>query len=79
LSGEQAEAVREVLSSSMSEALDHAPSIIVLDDLDSAISFSAGSEGSEPSSSAIGLAEYLADLMDACQVFYSTRTSHFMP
>lgn len=67
LSGEQAEAVREVLSSSMSEALDHAPSIIVLDDLDSAISFSAGSEGSEPSSSAIGLAEYLADLMDACQ------------
>lgn len=67
LSGEQAEAVREVLSSSMSEALDHAPSIIVLDDLDRAISFSAGSEVSEPSGSSIGLAEYLADLMDACQ------------
>lgn len=67
LSGEQADAVREVLSSSMSEALDHAPSIIVLDDLDSVISFSAGSEGSESSGSAIGLAEYLADLMDACQ------------
>ncbi|KAH9318657.1 hypothetical protein KI387_020426, partial [Taxus chinensis] len=67
LAAEQAEVVRDVIWRSISEALDHAPSIVVLDDLDSAISSSGDSEGSEPSRSAIGLAEFVADMIDACQ------------
>eukprot|EP01018_Ginkgo_biloba_P029575 Gb_20751 [translate_table: standard] len=65
--GEQPQAVRGIISRDISEALDHSPSLVVFDDLDSVISSSVDSEGSELSSSAIGLAEFLADLMDACQ------------
>lgn len=67
LASEQAEVVRDVLWRAVSEALDHTPSVLVLDDLDSAISSSSDSEASEHSRSAMGLAEFLADLIDACQ------------
>ncbi|GLJ21358.1 hypothetical protein SUGI_0392840 [Cryptomeria japonica] len=67
LASEQAEVIRDVLWRAVSEALDHTPSILVLDDLDSAISSSSDSEGSEHSRSATGLAEFFADLIDACQ------------
>eukprot|EP00252_Welwitschia_mirabilis_P015602 TRINITY_DN3444_c0_g1_i8.p1 TRINITY_DN3444_c0_g1~~TRINITY_DN3444_c0_g1_i8.p1 ORF type:complete len:1188 (+),score=284.39 TRINITY_DN3444_c0_g1_i8:127-3564(+) len=67
LAGEQTESLRKALLKYVSEAIEHAPSIIVLDDLDAAISVSSISDGSEPSAGMIGLAECLADLMDYFQ------------
>ncbi|KAK4391024.1 Peroxisome biogenesis protein 1 [Sesamum angolense] len=56
--------IRRALSNYISEALDHAPSVIVLDDLDSLIAPSSDLEGSQPSSSSAALIEFLADILD---------------
>lgn len=57
--------IRQALSKYISEALDHAPSVIVLDDLDSLIAPpSSDLEGSQPSSSSAALIEFLADILD---------------
>ncbi|KAL7155807.1 hypothetical protein ABFS83_03G100500 [Erythranthe nasuta] len=56
--------IRQVLSNYISEALNHAPSVIVLDDLDSLITPSSDLEGSQPSSSSAALIEFLADILD---------------
>ncbi|KAI3464580.1 hypothetical protein Pfo_021243 [Paulownia fortunei] len=56
--------IRQALSSYISEALDHAPSVIVLDDLDSLIAPSSDLEGSQPSLSSAALIEFLADILD---------------
>ncbi|KAL0438152.1 UNVERIFIED_CONTAM: Peroxisome biogenesis protein 1 [Sesamum latifolium] len=56
--------IRQALSNYISEALDHAPSVIVLDDLDSLIAPSSDLEGSQPSSSSAALIEFLADILD---------------
>ncbi|KAH6765488.1 peroxisome 1 [Perilla frutescens var. hirtella] len=61
---EKPSTIRQLLSSSISEALDHAPSVIILDDLDSLVSSSSDLEGSQPSSSSAALIEFLADLLD---------------
>lgn len=61
---EKPSAVRQVLSSNISEALDHAPSVIILDDLDSLVASSSDLEGSQPSSSFAALIEFLADILD---------------
>ncbi|XP_052201565.1 peroxisome biogenesis protein 1 isoform X2 [Diospyros lotus] len=56
--------IRQALSGYVSEALDHAPSILILDDLDDIISSSVDLEGSQPSSSSIEIGQFLTDIMD---------------
>ncbi|XVF27197.1 hypothetical protein REPUB_Repub14bG0086400 [Reevesia pubescens] len=56
--------IRQSLSSFISEALDHAPSVVVFDDLDSIIQSSSDSEGSQPSTSVVALTKFLTDIMD---------------
>ncbi|GFQ01659.1 peroxisome biogenesis protein 1 [Phtheirospermum japonicum] len=56
--------IRQALSGYVSEALDHAPSLIILDDLDSLIAPSSDLEGSQPSPSSAALIEFLADILD---------------
>ncbi|OMO70479.1 hypothetical protein CCACVL1_18888 [Corchorus capsularis] len=56
--------IRQALSTSISEALDHAPSVVVFDDLDSIIQTSSDPEGSQPSTSVVALTKFLTDIMD---------------
>lgn len=60
---EKPQTIRQSLSSYISEALDHAPSLVILDDLDSIIP-SSDSEGSQSSGIVIALIEFLTDLLD---------------
>ncbi|TYI04949.1 hypothetical protein ES332_A10G054500v1 [Gossypium tomentosum] len=64
LSLEKAPTIRQALSSFISEALDHAPSVVVFDDLDSIMQSSSDSEGSQPSTSVVALTKFLTDIMD---------------
>ncbi|GAV58235.1 AAA domain-containing protein/PEX-1N domain-containing protein [Cephalotus follicularis] len=64
LSLEKTPTIRQAFSNILSEALDHAPSLIIFDDLDSIISSSSDSEGSQPSSSVYALTKFLTDIMD---------------
>ncbi|GMI93617.1 peroxisome 1, EMBRYO DEFECTIVE 2817 [Hibiscus trionum] len=64
LSLEKPPTIREALSSSISEALDHAPSVVMFDDLDSIIQSSSDSEGSQHSTSVVALTKFLTDIMD---------------
>ncbi|KAK4279639.1 hypothetical protein QN277_011385 [Acacia crassicarpa] len=57
--------IRKEVTNNIIEALDHAPSIVIFDDLDSIISTS-DSEGTQPSTAAAGLADFLADVIDEC-------------
>lgn len=61
---EKPSAIRQALLSYVADALDHAPSVVVFDDLDSIVAASSESEASQPSSSSAVLAEYFADIMD---------------
>lgn len=61
---EKASTIRQEISSCISEALDHAPSLIIFDDLDSIISTSSDSEGSQPSTSVVSLTKFLTEIMD---------------
>ncbi|XP_051139215.1 peroxisome biogenesis protein 1 isoform X1 [Andrographis paniculata] len=61
---EKPSSIRQTLSVRISEALDHAPSIVILDDLDSLIAPSSDLEGSQLSSSSTALVEFLADILD---------------
>ncbi|KAL6515229.1 hypothetical protein OROHE_018861 [Orobanche hederae] len=56
--------ILQKLSGYISEALDHAPSLVILDDLDSLIAPSSDLEGSQPSLSSAALIEFLADMLD---------------
>ncbi|KAF3440552.1 hypothetical protein FNV43_RR18836 [Rhamnella rubrinervis] len=71
LSLEKTLTIRQALSGYISEALDHAPSIVILDDVDSIISSSSDAEGSQPSGSIIALREFLIDIMDEYAVLPS--------
>ncbi|KAM7518793.1 hypothetical protein LguiB_017755 [Lonicera macranthoides] len=64
LSLDKSPTIRQTLSGYISEALDHAPSVVIFDDFNSIISSSSDSEGSQPSSSVMALTEFLADIMD---------------
>lgn len=64
LSLEKGPIIRQALSNFISEALDHAPSIVIFDNLDSIISSSSEPEGSQPSTSVIALTKFLVDIMD---------------
>ncbi|XP_047960432.1 peroxisome biogenesis protein 1 isoform X1 [Salvia hispanica] len=61
---EKPSTIRQELSSNITEALDHAPSVIILDDLDSLVASSSDLEGSQPSSSSAAFIEFLADILD---------------
>ncbi|CAM8928393.1 unnamed protein product [Rhodiola kirilowii] len=60
---EKASNIRQSLSRHISEALDHSPSLIILDDLDSIVSSSYYLDGSQASS----LSEFLTDIVDEYQ------------
>ncbi|KAK8664514.1 hypothetical protein V6N13_084300 [Hibiscus sabdariffa] len=64
LSLEKPPTIRQALSSFISEALDHTPSVVMFDDLDSIIQSSSDSEGSQPSTSVVALTKFLTDIMD---------------
>ncbi|TKY58960.1 Peroxisome biogenesis protein 1 [Spatholobus suberectus] len=55
--------IRQVLANHVTEALNHAPSVVIFDDLDSIIS-TPDSDGSQPSMSVAGLTDFLVDIMD---------------
>ncbi|XP_054777758.1 peroxisomal ATPase PEX1 isoform X2 [Prosopis cineraria] len=55
--------IRKEVTNNIMEALDHAPSVVIFDDLDSIISTS-DSDGPQPLMSAAGLASFLADIID---------------
>lgn len=59
------------------EALEHAPSIVIFDDLDSIVSAS-DSEGSQPSMTAARLTGFLVDIMDECRVRNFFNCSRFL-
>ncbi|KAK2974557.1 hypothetical protein RJ640_009779 [Escallonia rubra] len=61
---EKSTTIRQELSGYISEALDHAPSVVIFDDLDSIVASSSDPEGSQPSSSLMALMEFFIDIMD---------------
>ncbi|XP_030476552.2 peroxisomal ATPase PEX1 [Syzygium oleosum] len=61
---EKGSLIRQKLSRYITNALDHAPSLVVFDDLDSIISSSSDSEGPVSSTSAMELTEFLIDIVD---------------
>lgn len=61
---EKVTSIRQMLCDYISDALDNAPSIIVFDDLDSIITSSTDSEGSQMSTSAVMLTEFITGIMD---------------
>lgn len=67
---EKSSTIHQTLSGFLCEALDHAPSVVIFDDLDSIMSSSADLEGSQPSSSSAELTQFLTDIMDEHAVRY---------
>ncbi|KAJ7969258.1 Peroxisome biogenesis protein 1 [Quillaja saponaria] len=63
LAVEKVSVIRQELSNYITEALHHAPSIIIFDDLDSII-YSSDSEESQSLMSVAALTEFLVDIMD---------------
>nr|GMD74275.1 peroxisome biogenesis protein 1 isoform X2 [Ipomoea batatas] len=61
---EKPSSLRQALVRYISEAMEHAPSIVIFDDLDSIIASSSESDGSQPSSSSTALVQFFADIMD---------------
>lgn len=69
LASEKSPTIRQILSGYISEALEHAPSVVIFDDLDSILASSSDSEGShQPSLSLMALTEFLTDIMDEYEV-----------
>lgn len=65
LASEKSPTIRQILSGYISEALEHAPSVVIFDDLDSILASSSDSGGSHhPSLSLMALIEFLTDIMD---------------
>ncbi|XP_038894073.1 peroxisome biogenesis protein 1 isoform X2 [Benincasa hispida] len=64
LASEKVQTIRQSLLNYVSEALEHAPSLIVFDDLDSIILSTSDSEGSQPSTSMSAMTEFLTDMID---------------
>lgn len=60
---EKRETIRQAVTSYVSEALVHSPSIVVFDDLDNIVSFSAESDGPQPPSSATTV-KFFSDILD---------------
>ncbi|KAI4312488.1 hypothetical protein MLD38_037294 [Melastoma candidum] len=61
---EKNSSIRQKISNYMSDALDHAPSVVVFDDLDSIVALPSDSEGPVSSSSSMELTEFLEEIID---------------
>ncbi|XP_010491483.1 PREDICTED: peroxisome biogenesis protein 1-like isoform X2 [Camelina sativa] len=61
---EKVQHIHKVLSGVIAEGLEHAPSVIILDDLDSIISSSSDTEGTQASAAITMLTKFLTDAMD---------------
>ncbi|XP_010423078.1 PREDICTED: peroxisome biogenesis protein 1 isoform X2 [Camelina sativa] len=61
---EKVQHIHQVLSGVIAEGLEHAPSVIILDDLDSIISSSSDTEGTHASVGITMLTKFLTDVMD---------------
>ncbi|XP_075494974.1 LOW QUALITY PROTEIN: peroxisomal ATPase PEX1-like [Primulina tabacum] len=61
---EKSSTIHKALSSYVSEALDHSPSVIIFDDLDSIIAPSSDFEGSQSQTSSAALVEFFTDILD---------------
>ncbi|EOA19835.1 hypothetical protein CARUB_v10000082mg [Capsella rubella] len=61
---EKVQHIHQVLSSVIAEGLEHAPSVIILDDLDSIISSSSDTEGAQASVGVTMLTKFLTDVID---------------
>ncbi|GKB92839.1 peroxisome biogenesis protein 1 [Tanacetum coccineum] len=68
LASSKSQTIHQALSSYISEALDHTPSLVVLDDLDSIIASPNNSEDHHSSSSSTLLMEFLTDILDEYEV-----------
>ncbi|KAK1427175.1 hypothetical protein QVD17_15858 [Tagetes erecta] len=64
LASSKSQTIQQAVSSYISEALDHAPSLVVLDDLDSIIASPNNSEDHHSSSSSTVLMEFLIGILD---------------
>lgn len=60
---EKALTVRQAIAGHISEALNHSPSLLIFDDLDTIVS-SSEFEASQLSSSVTALVQFLTDIMD---------------
>ncbi|PNX60601.1 peroxisome biogenesis protein 1-like, partial [Trifolium pratense] len=60
---EKVPVIRQELANHITEAINHAPSVVIFDNLDSIIS-TPDSEGSQPSMPVAGLTDFLVDIMD---------------
>ena len=67
---EKAANIRQALSSHLSDALNHVPSLVIFDDLDLIISSPSDMEGSQPLTSVTALTEYLTDILDEYGVIF---------
>lgn len=67
---EKSSVICHKISGLLTEALSHAPSVVVFDDLDSIIQSSLESEGSQFSSSTVELMEFLSGILDEYGVQY---------
>uniref|UniRef100_A0A7N0UHM7 Peroxisomal ATPase PEX1 n=1 Tax=Kalanchoe fedtschenkoi TaxID=63787 RepID=A0A7N0UHM7_KALFE len=61
---EKASNIRQSVSRHISEALDHAPSLVIFDDLDRIVSSSSDLDGSQSSISTATCTEFLTDIVD---------------
>ncbi|KAK4791038.1 hypothetical protein SAY86_031451 [Trapa natans] len=61
---EKSSVIHHKISSYLTEALTHAPSVVVFDDLDSIVQSSIELEGSQLSSSTVELMEFLSSILD---------------
>lgn len=68
LASTKSQTIHQALSSYISEALDHAPSLVVLDDLDNIIASPSNSEDHNSSSSSTLLMEFLTGILDEYEV-----------
>lgn len=73
---EKPSSLRQALVRYISEAMEHAPSIVIFDDLDSIIASSSESDGSQPSSSSTALVQFFADIMDEYEEILVDRSIH---
>lgn len=71
LASSKSQTIQQTVSNYISEALDHAPSLVVLDDLDSIISSPNNSEDHQSSSSSTALMEFLTGILDEYEVRFS--------
>jgi len=67
---EKSQTIRQAVTSYVSEALVHAPSIVIFDDLDNIVSFSPESDGPQPTNSA-STVKFFSDILDE----YAVRNS----